>query len=58
MFDTVDTIKKSLDIMAGMLSGSDKLFQEKNVGFNSAGFSNATELTGYLAKKIAFQGSP
>ncbi len=35
MFDTVDTIQKSLDIMAGMLS-SMTVNKEKNAGFNPA----------------------
>jgi len=50
MFDTVDTIKKSLDIMAGMLS-SMTVNKEKMLVSTQQDFSNATELADYLAKK-------
>lgn len=50
MFDTVDTIKKSLDIMAGMLS-SMTVNKEKMLQSTQKDFSNATELADYLAKK-------
>ena len=50
MFDTVDTIKKSLDIMAGMLS-SMTVNKEKMLRSTQKDFSNATELADYLAKK-------
>ena len=50
MFDTVDTIQKSLDIMAGMLS-SMTVNKEKMLVSTQQDFSNATELADYLAKK-------
>ncbi|MDO4667591.1 MAG: argininosuccinate lyase [Streptococcus sp.] len=50
MFDTVDTIKKSLDIMAGMIS-SMTVNKEKMLQSTQKDFSNATELADYLAKK-------
>ena len=49
-FDTVDTIQKSLDIMAGMLS-SMTVNKEKMLVSTQQDFSNATELADYLAKK-------
>ena len=50
MFDTVDTIQKSLDIMAGMLS-SMTVNKERMLASTQQDFSNATELADYLAKK-------
>lgn len=50
MFDTVDTIQKSLDIMAGMLS-SMTINKERMLASTQQDFSNATELADYLAKK-------
>ncbi|KXT63779.1 argininosuccinate lyase [Streptococcus sp. DD04] len=50
MFDTVDTIQKSLDIMAGMLS-SMTINKERMLSSTQQDFSNATELADYLAKK-------
>ena len=50
MFNTVDTIQKSLDIMAGMLS-SMTVNKEKMLVSTQQDFSNATELADYLAKK-------
>ena len=50
MFDTVDTIQKSLDIMAGMLS-SMTVNKERMLVSTQQDFSNATELADYLAKK-------
>ncbi|MBS6245185.1 MAG: argininosuccinate lyase [Streptococcus sp.] len=50
VFDTVDTIQKSLDIMAGMLS-SMTVNKEKMLVSTQRDFSNATELADYLAKK-------
>lgn len=50
MFDTVDTIKKSLDIMAGMLSTM-TVHSDRMLASTQEDFSNATELADYLAKK-------
>ena len=50
MFDTVDTIEKSLDIMAGMLSTM-TVNKERMLTSTQKDFSNATELADYLAKK-------
>ncbi|MBP2621814.1 argininosuccinate lyase [Streptococcus panodentis] len=50
MFDTVETIQKSLDIMAGMLS-SMTVHKDKMLQSTEKDFSNATELADYLAKK-------
>ena len=50
MFDTVATIKTSLDIMAGMLS-SMTVNKEKMLAATQKDFSNATELADYLAQK-------
>ena len=50
MFDTVDTIEKSLDIMAGMLSTM-TVNKDRMLTSTQKDFSNATELADYLAKK-------
>ena len=50
MFDTVDTIQKSLDIMAGMLA-SMTVNSQRMLASTQQDFSNATELADYLAKK-------
>ena len=50
MFDTVDTIQKSLDIMAGMLSTM-TVNKDRMLTSTQKDFSNATELADYLAKK-------
>ncbi|MBP2623808.1 argininosuccinate lyase [Streptococcus oricebi] len=50
MFDTVTTIKTSLDIMAGMLA-SMTVQKERMLAASQKDFSNATELADYLAKK-------
>ena len=50
MFDTVDTIQKSLDIMAGMLSTM-TINKDRMLTSTQKDFSNATELADYLAKK-------
>ena len=51
MFDTVDTIEKSLDIMAGMLSTM-TVNKDRMLTSTQKDFSNATELADYLAKKV------
>lgn len=50
MFDTVDTILNSLDVLAGMLS-SMQVNQAKMQQSTENDFSNATELADYLAEK-------
>ena len=50
MFDTVDTILNSLDVLAGMLS-SMQVNKTKMQQSTENDFSNATELADYLAKK-------
>ena len=50
MFDTVATIQKSLDIMAGMLSTM-TVKKDRMLTATQQDFSNATELADYLAKK-------
>lgn len=50
MFDTVDTIEKFLDIMAGMLSTM-TVNKDWMLTSTQKDFSNATELADYLAKK-------
>jgi argininosuccinate lyase len=50
MFDTVETILNSLDVLAGMLS-SLQVNKEKMQESTEKDFSNATELADYLAGK-------
>jgi len=50
MFDTVDTILNSLDVLAGMLS-SMQVNKAKMQQSTENDFSNATELADYLAEK-------
>lgn len=50
MFDTVETILNSLDVLAGMLS-SMQVNKAKMQQFTENDFSNATELADYLAEK-------
>jgi len=50
MFDTVETILNSLDVLAGMLS-SMQVNQAKMQQSTENDFSNATELADYLAEK-------
>ena len=50
MFDTVDTILNSLDVLAGMLS-SMQVNKTKMQQSTENDFSNATELADYLAEK-------
>jgi argininosuccinate lyase len=50
MFDTVETILNSLDVLAGMLS-SMQVNQAKMQQSTESDFSNATELADYLAEK-------
>ena len=50
MFDTVDTILNSLDVLAGMLS-SMQVNEAKMQQSTENDFSNATELADYLAEK-------
>ena len=50
MFDTVDTILNSLDVLAGMLS-SMQVNKKKMQESTENDFSNATELADYLAEK-------
>ena len=50
MFDTVDTILNSLDVLAGMLS-SMQINKAKMQQSTENDFSNATELADYLAEK-------
>jgi len=50
MFDTVETILNSLDVLAGMLS-SMQVNQAKMQQSTGNDFSNATELADYLAEK-------
>ena len=50
MFDTVDTILNSLDVLAGMLS-SMRVNKAKMQQSTENDFSNATELADYLAEK-------
>ena len=50
MFDTVDTILNSLDVLAGMLS-SMQVNKAKMQQSTESDFSNATELADYLAEK-------
>ena len=50
MFDTVETILNSLDVLAGMLS-SMQVNKAKMQQSTENDFSNATELADYLAKK-------
>ena len=50
MFDTVETILNSLDVLAGMLS-SMQVNKDKMQQSTESDFSNATELADYLAEK-------
>ena len=50
MFDTVETILNSLDVLAGMLS-SMQVHKDKMQQSTENDFSNATELADYLAEK-------
>ena len=50
MFDTVETILNSLDVLAGMLS-SMQIHKAKMQQSTESDFSNATELADYLAEK-------
>ena len=50
MFDTVETILNSLDVLAGMLS-SMQVHKDKMQRSTESDFSNATELADYLAEK-------
>lgn len=50
MFDTVETILNSLDVLAGMLS-SMQVHKAKMQQSTENDFSNATELADYLAEK-------
>lgn len=50
MFDTVETVEKSLTIMSGMIA-SMKVNQQHMLESTEKDFSNATELADYLANK-------
>lgn len=50
MFDTVETVEKSLSIMTGMIATM-QVNQPKMLASTEKDFSNATELADYLAKK-------
>lgn len=50
MFDTVETVSYSLDILAGILS-SLTVNEENMLQATESDFSNATELADYLAQK-------
>jgi argininosuccinate lyase len=50
MFDTVETVEKSLTIMSGMIA-SMQVNQKHMLESTEKDFSNATELADYLANK-------
>ncbi len=50
LFDTIDTIKACLDIMAPMIETM-KVFKENMLNAAKKGFINATDLADYLTKK-------